>query len=114
MIRGRSKAEAERAGASVATRPPFPQVRGADQFLLRLARISNPEQFQIGLAEEEPTACSALAGMHVRLAFLEPKRGQPLCGGRIDASADEEVIALQRHHTSWDAAVLRTWRIQTL
>jgi hypothetical protein len=77
----------------VALRPPLEEPRRQDFVGLRLARIGDPEQLEVGVLEEEAPARGALAGVGIRGAFVEPQphEGSRL-GRRADGAADEDVI----------------------
>jgi len=81
-------------------------VRGANQIRLRLVRIVNPEQFEIGIAEEEAPARGALAGMHVRFAFRQTERDESFRAERTEGSADEKMIELD-----WTGSSICHWII---
>ena len=70
--------QAERGRTRAPPGPPRPDLGQGARLTLGFCRIVDPDQLQVGVAEEEPAAGGALAGVGVGRALGQAERGEPL------------------------------------
>ena len=89
--------DAERARPRLPRRPSFPQPRANRGRVPRLRGVADPQQLDVGVAKEEPSARGALPAVLVRRTFTQPHARERLRFGRILRAADKDVVECVPH-----------------
>src|SRR5262245_6365709 len=97
LLRRRPEPQAEGGGAGLLVKAPLPQTQGPDRLALRLLRVPHPEELQVGITEEEPTAGGALAGMCIGLTLGEAEGYEVIDLRSPVGGTDEQMIEFDIH-----------------
>src|SRR5262249_49717209 len=89
--------QTERARTMSSAVPMLPKLCAANRRRLCLGRITDPDQFEINIAEKEPAARCALPRMHIGCALAQTKLHQTLGLHPAVRDAYENVVQFYRH-----------------